>query len=482
LTIPLVETVEEKGREVHRNQVETVDLVGSVQQALPLAASKEQVMEQDDEFDYEAALLDVTPGNDVPVLLPSSSFSSSSSSSTYSTSTVPLSLPAAVPVRLEQYAQLQAQAQSQQHQQLAEQETVSAGAAKLHAVVSQVAVAAVVAFIPPSSPHPLFCASVPSEAQGSLKITPTEIRTEVDELSQLLSMEGFGQGGDYDFSQFGSATPPPPEVIRGGAGQTTLGWDGSLARPVSGGGGGVGAITPGRLSPPREALAIIADSKDINASGVHAMLRTDHNVTSFVTSLPDVHYVLSARAGALRIGCEELKIKFKLEKFKARLSQARRTFDIVYVVVQDNSRYTKEYRDKAGPDNALEKIMVSLALQPRIVYLHSDGDADMAQLLRALIESEANPAVHVLPPRVVARLATDDAARLAVAFLTTAPGLNVYAAALLLGAHAFKVGRILRCSEEQLASVTGIGAQRAKALYAFWRRVPARDKNVNVGN
>jgi NAD-dependent DNA ligase len=76
----------------------------------------------------------------------------------------------------------------------------------------------------------------------------------------------------------------------------------------------------------------------------------------------------------------------------------------------------------------------------------------------------------VLSVRVVARLATDEAARLAVNFLIAAPGLNIYAAALLLEAHYFHVGRVLRCTEEQLDAIAGIGSQRAHVLFAFWRR------------
>ncbi len=86
-------------------------------------------------------------------------------------------------------------------------------------------------------------------------------------------------------------------------------------------------------------LTVLAHSKDAAALG--PMLRTKHRVEIVVASLPCETFVLSVHRAVLRLGLSDCAAPARLAKFQTKLQTARMAYEVVYVLIQDNTSRSK---------------------------------------------------------------------------------------------------------------------------------------------
>lgn len=226
-----------------------------------------------------------------------------------------------------------------------------------------------------------------------------------------------------------------------------------------------------RLLPTGTRPIIIVDARESNAPGVSQELRRKYKVSPVVASLRgSVGYVLGPGVAALRFSKSELSKRVRKgepPRWRQRVAAARRDYDMVYLVVQDDHARGESYLAKYGEPQAYLRSVASLAVTRGVSVLYAEGPQDAA---RALYDVAVAQQSGLEAPIVVPERAERSAA---LQVLLSAPGVGYIFALSLLVEFDFRLLEVVNAPPDRLVQRMRrwrVSPERARALALYFRR------------
>lgn len=179
------------------------------------------------------------------------------------------------------------------------------------------------------------------------------------------------------------------------------------------------------LSPKSDSVIIVGRS-ELNCP-VISSLRTQYNLKTVVTKLPNIDYVVSERAAVLK----KQKLNLDLQSLRLQMQHILSVgFEFIYVILQMNYPTSKKPIYPQS-DSAFDNILTDLLSMCQISVLCSNSDEETTILLAQIVSNEkrAGKEIHSSCDHIL------NENKEVVAFLQTVPFINIAKAVNLISSH-----------------------------------------------
>ncbi len=233
------------------------------------------------------------------------------------------------------------------------------------------------------------------------------------------------------------------------------------------------------MTHPLRPLTLLVDAREVAcASRVSSLLRNQFRVQTVVYPLGAGHYIVAPNVGVVRLCPTDLATltgsvvaPTRTDRARGVLEAAIRSFECVYVLLQNDNSRTDRYLEAVGPPRTWERNLAQLCGVgagggARLRVIHAADDEQTARALRTLLDAHCQAAGGrglCIPPSFQQYLRLGSSVpqwRSCFEFLMSVPRMNLVPAMALLDNHSWCVRDIVNLRAEELVLASRLRCTR----------------------